>query len=89
VRAYPNTDARGLALLTWPGSLPEPMETEFGEGVLVRRLLEGPSPLASASTWGQPLEGKVALGVMRWAGSQSQEFPLADLLGPCLRTLLG
>ena len=89
VRACPNPDARSLALLAWLGSLPEPMEAEFGEGVLVRRLLEGPSPLASASGWGQPLEGKVALGVMRWAGSQSQEFPLADLLGPCLRTLLG
>lgn len=86
---YPDPSALSISLLMWLGSLPDPMEAEYGEGVLVRRLLERLSPLAAARVLPQPLDGNIALGVMRWASRQPTAEPgLADLLGPCLRAFL-
>lgn len=92
---HPEPDALAIALLVWLGSLPDPMEAEFGEGVLVRRLLDRLSPLAAVRGLPQPLDGdvvldgSVALGVMRWARHHKPQEPsLADLLGPCLRKLI-
>ncbi|MFF3066883.1 hypothetical protein [Kitasatospora sp. NPDC057936] len=86
---YPDPADRAAALLTWLGSLPHPMEAEFGEGVLVLRLLEGLDPVGCATALPQPLDDRVVLGLLRWAWEQPVDLDLVDLAEPTVRALLG
>ncbi|MFE2410142.1 hypothetical protein ACFXDE_17575 [Kitasatospora sp. NPDC059408] len=86
---YPDPAGRAAALLTWLGSLPHPMEAEFGEGVLVLRLLEGLDPVGRATALPQPLDDRVVLGLLRWAWEQPVDLDLVNLVEPTVRALLG
>ncbi|MCX4526585.1 MULTISPECIES: hypothetical protein [unclassified Streptomyces] len=86
----PYEHRRAVALLAWLGRLPETMEAEFGEGVLVRTLLRGLDPVAAACDTSLPVDAQVALGLLRWAGAADEAdavdgMMLADLVEPALR----
>ncbi|MET9610581.1 hypothetical protein ABZZ17_36815 [Streptomyces sp. NPDC006512] len=87
--AEPDEGRRAVALLGWLGALPEPMEAEYGEGVLVRALLAGLDPVAAAWCAGRPAGPRAALGLLRWAGHAEATAPdaaeLVALVEPVLR----
>ncbi|MGP3975792.1 hypothetical protein ACTWQF_17635 [Streptomyces sp. 8N114] len=85
----PDEQRRAVLLLTWLGRLPEPMEADYGEGVLVRSLLRGLAPVTAARAIGMPIDSHVALGLLRWVRHHQESGDmdadaLTDLLEPVL-----
>ncbi|GAA4891968.1 hypothetical protein ACFPM3_17560 [Streptomyces coeruleoprunus] len=92
-RGEPDPQRRAMLLLAWLGRLPEPMEADYGEGVLVRSLLRDLRPLAAARAAG-PADPHVALGLLRWLGGQRETEgvdadALAEYVGAFLRKARG
>lgn len=83
----PDPVDRAVALLNWLGRLPYPTEALWGEGVLVRRLLDmlPESDLVVAAASGDPV---VALGAINWAVHQPDDRVVAAAIAPVLRAVL-
>ncbi|SBT44157.1 hypothetical protein [Micromonospora auratinigra] len=78
---------RAGLLLNWLGRLPFPTEAMWGEGVLVRRLLDDlprPAVLAAAAR----AEPAGTLGVLNWAVHQDDDSDVVAVVDPVLRHLL-
>ncbi|MFJ6940321.1 hypothetical protein [Streptomyces sp. NPDC101132] len=90
VDSVPDPVERTLALLAWLGRLPDPMEADFGEGLLVRALLDDHRVLPTLTAHGRPPDPHLALGLLRWAARAPLAGPqdgaaLAGLVAPALR----
>ncbi|MEV0611025.1 hypothetical protein AB0I61_32185 [Polymorphospora rubra] len=79
--------ARATVLLNWLGRLPFPTEALWGEGVLVRRLLDTlpEAELVAAAGSGPPV---VALGALNWAAHQPENRAVVAAVAPSLRRIL-
>ncbi|MFJ7158734.1 hypothetical protein ACIQUQ_27850 [Streptomyces sp. NPDC101118] len=93
VEAVPDAAERTLALLSWLGRLPDPMEADFGEGLLVRALLDDTHVLPTLTAHGRPPDPHLTLALLRWAARASLTDPqdgaaLATLAAPALRRIL-
>ncbi|MFI5529781.1 hypothetical protein ACIA8O_14700 [Kitasatospora sp. NPDC051853] len=87
---HPDGGERARLLLAWLGRLTWPIEAEHGEGLLVRRLLEGLDPVAAAAAAdavvvaGGTVDGYTAMGLLCWARGRRHVDGLAGLVGPVL-----
>ncbi|MGW7061726.1 hypothetical protein ACWGHM_24755 [Streptomyces sp. NPDC054904] len=94
VAAEPDEGRRTVELLGWLGSLPGPMDEHCGEGALVNALLTDLDPITAAlCADDHPVDPRVGLGLLRWAGNLAPDTRLpaedlevlAELVEPVLR----
>ncbi|MFI8105776.1 hypothetical protein [Streptomyces sp. NPDC086023] len=97
VESVPDAAERTLALLSWLGRLPDPMEADFGEGLLVRALLDDTHVLPTLTAHSPPPDPNLTLALLRWAARAARAAltdpqdgaTLATLAAPALRRILG
>ncbi|OKI45730.1 hypothetical protein [Micromonospora sp. CB01531] len=85
--AEPDPAGRAETLLNWLGRLPYPTEALWGEGVLVRRLLDTVlrAAILAAAASARPA---ATLGALNWAVHQDDDTPVAAVIAPAVRQLL-